>query len=54
MEVIDTKLRKYKLEDCGHEKIEGSFYEKEIQRVIKTDDVFKIEKVWPSKQRKSV
>ena len=34
-EVIDTKPHTYKLEDYGHEKIEGSFYEKEIQRVVK-------------------
>ena len=44
-EVIDTKPATYKLEDYGHEKIEGSFYEKEIQRVVKTDDVFKMKKV---------
>ena len=53
-EVIDTKPRTYKLEDYGHEKIEGSFYEKEIQRVVKTDDVFKIEKVLSTRKRKGV
>ena len=53
-EVIDTKPRTYKLEDYGHEKIEGSFYEKEIQQVVKTDDVFKIEKVLSTRKRKGV
>ena len=44
----------YKLEDYGHEKIEGSFYEKEIQLVVKTDDVFKIEKVLFTRKRRGV
>ena len=51
-EVIDTKSRTYKLEDYGNEKIEGSFYEKEIQRVIKTDEIFKIEKILSTRKRK--
>ena len=51
-EVIDTKPPTYKLEDYGCEKIEGSFYEKEIQRVVKTDHVFKIEKVLSKRKRK--
>ena len=53
-DVINTKPRTYKLEDYGHEKIEGSFYEKEIQRVVKTDNVFKIEKILSTRKRKGV
>ena len=53
-DVIDTKLRTYKLEDYGNEKIEGSFYEKEIQRVVKTEDVFKIEKALSTRKRKGI
>ena len=53
-EVIDTKPPTYKLKDYGLEKIEGSFYKKEIQRVVKTDDVFKIQKVLSSRKRKGV
>ena len=34
------------------EKIESSFYEKEIQQVVKTDDVFKIKKVLSTGKRK--
>ena len=53
-DAIDTKPRTYKLEDYGHEKIEGSFYEKEIQRVVKTDNIFKIEKILSTRKRKGV
>ena len=52
--VIATQSPTYKLKDYGHEKIEGSFYEKEIQRVVKTNDVFKIEKVLSTRKRKGV
>ena len=52
--VIDTKPPTYKLEDYGHKKIEGSFYEKEIQRVVETDDVFKIEKVLSTRKRRGL
>ena len=53
-DVIDTKPWTYKLEDYGHEKIEGSFYEKELQRVDKTDNVFRIEKILSTRKRKGV
>ena len=53
-DVVDTKPRTYKLEDYGKEKIEGSFYENEIQRVVKSDDIFKIEKVLSTRKRKGV
>ena len=53
-EVIDTKPRTYKLENYSHEKTEGSFYEKEIQRIVKTDNVFKIEKVLSMIKRRGV
>ena len=53
-DVIDTKPRTYKLEDYGQEKIEGSFYEKEIQRVVKTDKIFKIENILSTRKRKGV
>ena len=46
IEFINTKPRTYKLEDYGNEKIEGSFYEKVIQRVIETDEIFKIAKIF--------
>ena len=51
-EVIDTRLPTYKLENYGPEKIEGSFYEKEIQRAVKTENVFKIEKILSTESAK--
>ena len=53
-EVIDIKPPTYKLEGYGHTKIEGNFYEKEIQRVVKTDDILKIEKVLSARKRKGI
>ncbi len=35
----------YKLLDYDHKAIEGTFYEQELQKVIKTDDVYEVEKV---------
>ena len=51
IEFINTKPRTYKLEDYGNEKIEGSFYEKVIQRVVETDEIFKIEKILSARKR---
>ena len=53
-DVIDTNPRTYKLEDYGHENIEGSFYEKDIQRVVQTDKVFKIETILCTRKHKGV
>ena len=36
----------YEIADYSGEKIKGKFYEYELQRIIKTDDVYKVEKVW--------
>ena len=49
---IDMKPRTYKLEDSDYEKIEGSFYEKEIQVAVKTDDIFNMKKVVYEKAQK--
>jgi hypothetical protein len=35
----------YKIKDLNHEDIDGFFYEHEMQKVIKLDDVYKVEKV---------
>lgn len=40
------QIHKYKLKDYDNEEIEGSFYEKELQKVLVDDDtIFRIEKV---------
>ena len=53
-EFFQTKPPTYPLKDYGDEEIEGTFYNTEIQKVIKTDDVYKIEKILKTKQRGSV
>ena len=35
----------YKLKDYDGEEIEGSFYEEELQKITKTDDMYRIERV---------
>lgn len=42
----------YKLLDYDNEAIEGTFYEQELQRVIKTDDVYEVEKVLKTRKRR--
>lgn len=41
----------YSLKDLADEPIKGKFYEQEIQRIEKSDDVFEIEKVIKTKRR---
>ena len=41
----------YGLKDLSEEHIRGRFYEPELQRVIKTDDVYKVEKVIKTRKR---
>ena len=41
----------YKLKDAAGETIKGAFYEPELQLVVKTDDVFIVEKVLKSRRR---
>ena len=43
----------YKLADYGGEIIEGTFYDHELQRVIKRDDIYKIEKILRTRRRGS-
>ena len=35
----------YKLKDYDGEELKGTFYEKELQKVIKPDNVYKVEKI---------
>jgi hypothetical protein len=35
----------YKLKDLDGEELKGTFYEKELQKIIKEDDVYEIEKI---------
>ena len=42
----------YKLEDFGGEPITGIFYEPELVKVVKTDEVYKIENILKKRKRK--
>ena len=41
----------YKLKDYDDEELKGTFYEKELQKVIKSDDVYKVEKILKKRGR---
>ena len=53
-EAISTNPPTYRLKNYDGKLIEGSFYDHELQRIIKTDDVYKIDKVISSRRRKGV
>ena len=44
----------YKLKDDAGEILEGTFYEPEIQKIIKNDDVYRVEKILRKRKRKGV
>ena len=44
----------YKLKDDAGEILDGTFYEAELQKVIKEDDVYRVEKVLRKRKRKGV
>jgi len=41
----------FNLKDYSHDEIEGMFYENELQKVIKTDDFYVIEKILKQRKR---
>ncbi len=50
-EVFPTNPPTYSLKDYDDEKIEGTFYDTEVQKVIKMDDIYKIEKILKTRRR---
>ena len=42
----------YKIKDLGGEWLEGTFYEEELQKIYKKDDVFQIERILQQRKRK--
>ena len=44
----------YKLKDDAGEILDGTFYEAELQKVIKEDAVYRVEKVLRKRKRKGV
>jgi hypothetical protein len=43
----------YKLKDYDDEEIKGTFYDKELQKIIKQDDVYEVEKILKKRGRGS-
>lgn len=43
---------RYKVEDYNGEELEGTFYESELQKVIKKDDVYEVEEILGYKKRR--
>ena len=48
------QLPVYKLKDDAGEILEGTFYEPELQKIIKNDDVYRVEKILRKRKRKGV
>ena len=44
----------YKLKDDAGEILEGTFYESELQKIIKNDDAYRVEKILRKRKRKGV
>ena len=44
----------YKLKDDAGEIVEGTFYESKLQKLIKNDDVYLVEKVFRKRKRRGV
>ena len=44
----------YKLKDDAGEILEGTFYEPELQKIIKNDDVYRVEKILRKRKRNGV
>ena len=43
----------YKLKDYDGEELKGTFYDKELQKVVEDDDVYKVEKILKKRGRGS-
>ena len=50
-QTMATNSLTYKIVDYGNEPVEDSFYDRELQRIAKIDEVFKIEKILRSRKR---
>ena len=44
----------YRLRDYAEDEIEGVFYAEELQKVQKSDDIYRIEKIFGGKKKKTV
>jgi hypothetical protein len=53
-EVLQTWPTTYRIKDLADEQLEGSFYEKEMQKVTKIDNVYKVEKIISTRRKGGV
>ena len=53
-EAIATSPPTYKIIDYGGEEVKGSFYDKELQRIDKKDEVYKVEKILRTRRKNGV
>ena len=44
----------YKLKDDAEEILDGTFYEPELQKIIRNDDIYRVEKILRKRKRKAV
>ena len=51
---FERQVLVYKLKDDVVEILEGTFYEPELQKIIKNDDVYRVEKILGKRKRKGV
>ena len=49
---IGTNPPTYKIVDYDGKPVGGSFYDRELQRITKTDDLYKIEKIIRTRRRR--
>ena len=52
--ILARQVPVYKLKDDAGEILDATFYEAELQKVIKNDDVYRVEKVLRKRKRKGV
>jgi hypothetical protein len=50
-ELVAREPNVYKIRDLKGERVEGIFYESELQKVVKEDDVFKVESILQTRTR---
>ena len=51
---IPRDLPVYKLKDYDGEELKGTFYDKELQKVIKQDDIYEVEKILKKRGRGAI
>ena len=53
-EAVSTAPPTYKSIDYGGKEVKGSFYDKELQRIDKKDEVFKVKKILRTRRKRGV